>query len=1145
MEKMLNSPKYNPRSQDVYNAFNQNNNTPSENFFAKRAKSIDNAIGTTGAAIAAGVKDVAENVATANLLKDTKTSMNDIAKKYGYNTWNDWQDGFQAAKDSGDTAKVAEMENQLKEFQAQANTNANKATEKAARYQDYMQNNDVSKRINQDRGKFAGSAINTLSTATDVLGLTNGPIGNAIQGGIEGVADELEQNGLDNFSWERAGQNALTGAASGAAVGLVNKGISNSLAKKGGNLFKGGNKITGGINKLGSETTLGRVGSTLATGAGRGAISGAVGGATGAGVSAALNNQDVLGSALQGAKQGLQSGAATGAIMSGANMAINKTPGVGKLMQKVNQANEDWQNSGDNFRNRLDNTLNSGKSVVGNEVAINRLAKGIKRGANGDIRFVDMTENVFNDINNIRAQNGLEPITERQVTAFKNAVNDNLNNRVNEGLSARQVAKIAFNSLASEDARAIPGYYENQIAISRPGLKNDYDSSVIGLAKDGRTSLKSIEPRTQNQIDLFEAQGQQKNGPKSQLGFSLAEEQPTSDAIVSQNKQNVNMNTAGQEPLLAYGESELGNRTRRGMIADALGRFGDTLEGAQTNVTRAAAKDLGIESTGKVVDNVRRKTGITNLETQAKFAKELTGGENSLMDSIQRQALTASESGKTYQVDTTPILKDVNSIVDKYADTNMFGSQNARDKFIRNLKTDISNFDSDVLSISNRMKANAADLRGKGVASPSPLDSAKAKIYSEVANRLDDISYKAIPDENIDAMFDTTISEMRGRATQAANNGNNDIAKAYNKTADALANEPRTIRAYRSFKKDFVDTSKIADLTAQAENGAAVQMGRGFGSGLKRFTGTLLQRPVNAALAKIGGGVNSFSDIIAGDSNAPRSTTTNATLDTTNSSYNPATQLYNAIGRTEGEIQGTNARVADYLTEASQNTTANTLEDMIANTGVSNSGTSLYNSVYGANNSVPTFSSIEEEKAVYFFPPTGDEWTDMLSRAMRRAKDAEDYDAMDSLYSMYQEATSKNATSNAKTVSDLSATQQAQLAKLDSAESAIDELETLFDKTGGGKGPILGNLQSIAGDWGWDSNARTYNQLSEGLINQIALAIGKTDSLNTEGEVKRALQLIPQLTDDATTAKNKLEELRRMLSTTKSSYNTAYGLTNA
>jgi hypothetical protein len=66
--------------------------------------------------------------------------------------------------------------------------------------------------------------------------------------------------------------------------------------------------------------------------------------------------------------------------------------------------------------------------------------------------------------------------------------------------------------------------------------------------------------------------------------------------------------------------------------------------------------------------------------------------------------------------------------------------------------------------------------------------------------------------------------------------------------------------------------------------------------------------------------------------------------------------------------------------------------------------------------------------------------------------------------------------------------------------------------------------------------------MAEGLVNQIAQAIGKTDSLNTEGEVKRALQLVPSLTDDAQTAENKLRTLREMLAQTKANYYGAYGV---
>ena len=347
-----------------------------DNFFTKKAKSIENTLGTTGAAIIGGVNERIANKNRDDLMRDNQTRMNEVAKKYGYNTYHDVWDARDKAEAEGDQATLDFIDNTINpELQGQANENAKKLEDFSSNYKDYVQNDYIGKKINQDQGKYLGSAINTMSTATDVLGLTNGPLSNAIQGGIEGVADELEQSGFKDFSWERAGQNALTGAASGAVTGALNAKINGALAKRGGNLLKGGNKLTQAINNFNTTNPVGQLASALGTGAARGAISGAVGGATGAGISAAMNNQDVLGSALQGAKQGAISGAGTGAIMTGANMAIDKTPGVGKFLRNVNQAQQDWKNSGSNFDERLTNTLTSGDSAVGEWLQGNRKSK--------------------------------------------------------------------------------------------------------------------------------------------------------------------------------------------------------------------------------------------------------------------------------------------------------------------------------------------------------------------------------------------------------------------------------------------------------------------------------------------------------------------------------------------------------------------------------------------------------------------------------------------------------------------------------------------------------------------------------------------------------------------------------------------------
>lgn len=1327
---------------DMYNALGRNGGQEatgnSDNFFVKRGKSIENAVGTTLAAPISFANDRIHQMGTEQLLKDNQTKMQDIVKKYGYSSLDDYYDALDAAEAKEDKTEYNNFMNTIqKELQNQANANVDAMKQRQTDYEDYRNNNYISQKINQDPGKFAGSAINTLSTMTDVMLPGAGIALNAAQGVAEGYADELEQNGLQNFDWNRANQNALIGGVTGGVTGAFNKGLSNSLAKKGGNLFKGGNRFTNWMNETGAKHP---IMATLATGAGRGALSGAVGGATGGGLSAQLNGGNFLEGAARGAVQGAQSGAVTGATMAGANMALNATPGVGKAMQKINQAGADWENGGDNFKERWDNARS--QDTWGNRFLDNRVedATAIKQGfqnvgeglgvlarkasdkyndwraepaqiedfgkrytqfagepkkardylmrrkqgevprASYNESLKDATGDGFIDyaygrpgegekfsngmaLSHIQAKHGDEALARVPYNTENGTIEKVLNDRVylkNDANNDRTVIRTnwtdndgnvtkkqwldtsfdkeypaprgatnrnsstAGSSVVSDTGDApvssiIPqagqdvntkAYWEQEMkaldAEGVPFTSPRYQAAMDEWKKAPETVSPNLQSGTilqdiqnmrvndntgvqsANEFDfIFEdARGNRARLPElrktlnpdsntvianSELiddpmrgrmydnmsnnefikyaernGWELAstpyDGMPPSEMLNTmaknagfedygaavrkftdtgetvkgtdivdwmENRSKVLANTPETEvyrtltgesaqPSLAYGESELGNRTRRGMVADSLERFGNTLEGAQTNVTRAAAKDLGIESTGKVVENVRKKTGITNLETQAKLAKELTGGDNSLMDNIQRQALNASESGKPYKVDTTPILSKVDAIVDKYADTNMFGSTNARNKFISNLKRDISNFDSDVLSIANRMKANAADLRGKGVASPTPADSAKAKIYTEIANKLDDLSYKAIPQENVEAMFDATISEMRGRANQAKQNGNNDVASAYTKLADSLNSEPRTIKAFRSFKKDFVDVSKVSELTNRAENGAAVQMGRGFGGGVKRFLGTVAQRPVNATLAKAGGAVNKLADKIAGEGTP---TPTPAT-ETTSTNYNPATQIYNAIGRTEGATNAEQTRTANYLANAVQN--ANTLEDL-AGAGYTDPSMSVYNSVYGE----PTSTS-------------GDYWTSVLSDAMEMARKAGDATAFGQLYSMYQDAVGSQAKTTTNKLTDKQRQANAAARALDDMVNAENNFAYDISDI-----PIIGSLANITGN--------DYKAKAEALALQVGYMLSGA-TVNAQEAKNIGMAYVPQPRENETERKRKLAQLREIISDYQQTY---------
>lgn len=161
---------------------------------------------------------------------------------------------------------------------------------------------------------------------------------------------------------------------------------------------------------------------------------------------------------------------------------------------------------------------------VVNRGAIKRLARAIEQGADGNIKFVRLSKQMLADINEVRTARGLEPLTQRQVIAYQNAINNNLNNRYKENpevMTPTRIAEIAFNSLTNSEAEVLPGKGNNTVNVA-PYKDNKYSGTVLGLAQDGGTSLKSIEPRTGREVEKMR---QEKNDLLSQHGSPLTASQ--------------------------------------------------------------------------------------------------------------------------------------------------------------------------------------------------------------------------------------------------------------------------------------------------------------------------------------------------------------------------------------------------------------------------------------------------------------------------------------------------------------------------------------------------------------------------------------------------------------------------------------------
>lgn len=101
-----------------------------------------------------------------------------------------------------------------------------------------------------------------------------------------------------------------------------------------------------------------------------------------------------------------------------------------------------------------------------------------------------------------------------------------------------------------------------------------------------------------------------------------------------------------------------------------------------------------------------------------------------------------------------------------------------------------------------------------------------------------------------------------------------------------------------------------------------------------------------------------------------------------------------------------------------------------------------------------------------------------------------------------------------------------------SAVNVLSQLYDLYNNIKSGTGPIAGNitnaLNSITGG-GYNTEANTYWQVSRGSLGKLIRGMGDSGALS-EGDQKRALQMIPNITDTREAAEQKFMALYNILS---------------
>lgn len=543
------------------------------------------------------------------------------------------------------------------------------------------------------------------------------------------------------------------------------------------------------------------------------------------------------------------------------------------------------------------------------------------------------------------------------------------------------------------------------------------------------------------------------------------------------------------------------SKTKKDNIADALDNTGKYLQGAQAALNKSDKKAIGVKDTGRFIDGVRKKTGIDVLSKQADFAKEITGGADSILDTAQRNALAYDVDGKPFYADTSDIFNGIDGVLrDAKVTGSALGGRNQRDKFVQDLQNDLIDSNGDLLSLASSWHDTAATLR-KSDAKGAKI---QAKVYETMARKVEDASYAKIPQDNVDAMFDVSSMKLREQAKIARQNGNETAAKAYEKTATALDETPHTIKDFRSFKEDFVKVNKIYDKVLENENGGAVRMARGFRGALNTAKDMLLEKPLYYGASKVGGALSTAGNAVR-NSNLELGGTTIKTP-TQPISQDALNILTNATARTEAN------RAADTnIQNARQNEDYRTLEEQLSN----NLGNieALYPTQAQMNP-----AQMEAQRQI-----------SNIANAMNSAMAAGDIEAYNQLanlyksaYSMYEMQYPTQTTSTAST--KLSEKQQ----KANSAEEILNSLENLDRDFGYTVRdiPVL-NLVNMGGN--------KYSTTADALATQLGYMM--SGATVTPAEYERIKQqYVPQPWDSEEQRKYKLQEARKVIAKYQQGY---------
>lgn len=338
-----------------------------------------------------------------------------------------------------------------------------------------------------------------------------------------------------------------------------------------------------------------------------------------------------------------------------------------------------------------------------NTNAVNRLEKSLTEamngGTKGNTKFVRLTKDMLNDINQVRIAQGKTPLTQRTTTAYMNAVNNHLTEHIKEYGNVRNIAQAAFDTLAGSESIALPGSRKTQdrgsLVVGNDGRFNN--SVVLGNTNDGGTSIKSISPRRSQEIKRLSQRKQELLKDNSVGGASptsssgnqpvgstpISARQVTDTNSVSQNPTNVKQNQSKFSTDTATRSQELSNDFRTQLKSDSnntsksyevisdktalenTAKFmdGKTLTEAESDITSRLNKKLGtadkqdISDALAVVKKLEQKGDTASFERAEQIIDKISQHATKSGQNIQALSLLSNKTPEGLLYGATKELK--------------------------------------------------------------------------------------------------------------------------------------------------------------------------------------------------------------------------------------------------------------------------------------------------------------------------------------------------------------------------------------------------------------------------------------------------------------------------------------------------------